>query len=256
MEAELSTSMYCPSGMEQPQPAAQQMRFSSNSAINSDAGFGEMAAVCNKRRACSNGFPTQLLSTCGWTPTASTNITSSSGFGGSNTVGDLTNSYASSMSALAEQQQKPLSRSLESLALCAGPSGMLVDPLGFDYAPTAFFGDLPPGFQPPAKPNDDFRVDYSFDYDSGICNGSGHSTTTTTTATESFSSCGGAADGGEFVFSRTATTMSFELEGGDRRPPEEQQTPCANNNAYDEIIESMEQCRPFGQQQDFEMDDS
>ncbi|KAI6172925.1 hypothetical protein M3Y98_01027300 [Aphelenchoides besseyi] len=234
MDTELSTSMYCPSGMDQTQQAAQQMRFSSNSEINSETGFVELSSTFNKRRACSNGFPTQLLTTCGWTPTASTNITSSSGFGGSNTVGELTNSFASINALIEYQQQKPLSRSLESLAVCAGPS---LDPLMCDYS-TAFFNDIPQLSQP--LHYDDSRINYSFDYDSGIGNGSVNSTTTATvTTTGSFSSSDDTID-----------------KHVDKIIYQEQQTPNCNNNFYDEIIESMEQCRPFGQLNDFEMDES
>jgi hypothetical protein len=133
---------------------SQQIRFSSSSEINTSGGvFAEPLAI-NKRRACSNGFPTQLLQTYAWTPAVSTNITNSSGFGGSNTMA-MTSSF-NSVSALADQ--KPLSRSLESLAVISGPSTS--DCLLMSDGMPANGG---------IEHRDDSRVNYSFrDYDSGI----------------------------------------------------------------------------------------
>jgi hypothetical protein len=141
----------------------QQIRFSSSSEINSIGGAFAEPLTINKRRACSNGFPNQLLldtsSQYTWAP-----VSTSSGFGGSNTMAAMTSSFNSVDASLLADQRPLLSRSLESLALITGPSTsdslfMIGAPMGdmFAAATTEIL-----------QHKDDSRINYSFDYDSGM----------------------------------------------------------------------------------------
>jgi hypothetical protein len=135
---------------------SQQIRFSSSSEINN---VGVPPETLQKRRACSNGFPNQLLletTQYAWAP-----VSTSSGFGGSNTMAAMTSSFNSvNVSSLGEQRPL-LSRSLESLALITGPStSNALFIMGTPMADALIAESL--------QHKDDSKVNYSFDYDSGM----------------------------------------------------------------------------------------
>lgn len=156
----------------------QQIRFSSNNEINTTGGVFAEPLTINKRRACSNGFPNQFLldtstTTSAWAPVSSSSgksilncsfqrllLRRFSGFGGSNTMAAMTASFNSvNTSPLLDQQQKPLSRSLESLAIIGAPS------TSSDYMMMMMNG--PEMGVDGAMHKDDSRINYSYGCDSG-----------------------------------------------------------------------------------------
>lgn len=132
----------------------QQFRFSSNSEMNS-VGVPSL----HKRRACSNGFPNQLLletTQYTWAP-----VSTSSGFGGSSTMAAMTSSFNSINVSSLTDQRPLLSRSLESLALITCPSTsdtlfMMATPMGEALIAESL------------QHKDDSKINYSSDYDSGM----------------------------------------------------------------------------------------
>lgn len=82
------------------------------------------------------------------------------GFGGSNTIATMTASFNSvNTSPLMDQQQKPLSRSLESLAIIGVPctSSNYITLVGADM----LIGN-------DVLHSDDSRINYSYEYESGV----------------------------------------------------------------------------------------
>lgn len=143
---------------------SQQIRFSSSSEINTvGATYNTEPLAVHKRRACSNGYPNQLLldtsQQYAWAP-----VSTSSGFGGSNTMAAMTSSFNSVNVSLLADQRPLLSRSLESLAVITGPSTS--DAL---FMMGAQMGDMLSGVEGVIlQHKDDSRINYSFDYDSGM----------------------------------------------------------------------------------------